>query len=380
MTNTDHEQKDAEQRASNPLDVARLAIQDWIPNRSSDALNETQLAIKLAELLQGTEKLATYCHKSFYCYDPGRGIFARVPEVDLRNFLYDLDGLERPTDKPFKVNKGLADRVIRILADRLHDQSFFDTSIPEVAVPNGFLTFCDNKLETQDHLPSNRARLFVPYDFAYDGNAETTKLDAFFAKVLVDPELVSLFFEMAGVALFGQGTKYQMAAILVGEGANGKGVATQLLERLIPPFARCSVTPSDWGEDYKRSPFVGSILNTCGEIPPIDGACWQWMKGIIAGDLTTARYVGGSPFELRPVAQHFLSTNLLPPVQHVGRIDTSAICCDPLSNHILTGRERHQSCRRSLQQGSAWIVDAGGARNGKSSGARQHRKPKGLRN
>ena len=137
-------------------------------------------------------------------------------------------------------------------------------------------------------------------------------------KTFDDPELIGLIFELLGVALFGQGANYQTAAIFLGEGANGKGVITKLFEKLIPASSRSSVSPTEWKNDYQRWGLDGSILNTFGELPPLDATSWQWAKAIITGDLVTARLVGGNQFELVPLALHVFSTNRLPRVLQVG--------------------------------------------------------------
>lgn len=292
-------------------------MQNFITQNPDDETDETALANRLARFLHGDQHLASHCHGKFWCYDPGRGIFAPVTDAALRNLLFDLNGLTRPKNRPFKVNKGLAGRIVKILADRLLDQSFFDDSSPGVAVANGFfLALCGNVLELQDHTASNRARLFIP--IPYDEQVDTALLDAFMAETLPDPELVELVFELAGVALFGQGTKRQVAAIFVGDGANGKGVITQLLEKLIPSDMRSAVSPSEWSTDFQRHKLDGSRLNTCGDLPHLNAVTWPWMKGIIAGDRTTARPVRGNQYELKPIAQHIFSTNRLPLVTEDG--------------------------------------------------------------
>lgn len=305
-----------EARAPSPLEAVRTGMQAFVADTPDPDINETGLADEFARLLRGDTQLAVHCQGRFCCFNPDRGVFETLDETALRNLLFDLQSVPRPTRSFYRVSQALVNKVVRILADRLHDPRFFDDSPPGIAVPNGYLAFYDRRLELQDHSPINRARLFIPIPF--DERADTSSLDAFMATSLPDPSLTDLVFEFAGVALFGEGGKHQTAAILVGSGANGKGVFTQLIEKLVPPSMRSAVSPSEWKNDFQRMKLAGSILNTVGELPPLDNASWQVMKGIIAGDLTTWRPVGGNQFELKPTALHIFSTNQLPRVHQVG--------------------------------------------------------------
>ena len=60
-------------------------------------------------------------------------------------------------------------------------------------------------------------------------------------ETLGDPELVQLVYELIGVAIFGFGTHYQTSFVFHGNGANGKGVITKLIQKLLPPEMRSSV-------------------------------------------------------------------------------------------------------------------------------------------
>lgn len=298
-----------------PLDNAKRHLKELIAQAADVDLDDTTIADEMAKSLRGDSELATHTDAKFWCYKPGTGTYEIVQEVDLRNVLLDLQQVVRAGRSRIRISGRKAQNIVKTLADRLHNPTFFKEARKGVAVANGFLSFQHGPLELEEKSPVNRARLFVPLN--YDESAETIAIDHFTNDAFVEPELIDLAFEFAGIALFGQGSTYQTACILIGSGANGKGVYTQLIERLIPPTMRSSISPIEWKNDYQRYKLDGSVLNTVGELPPLTYASWQHMKGIIAGDLTTARPVRGNQTELHPTALHIFSTNKLPMVSEV---------------------------------------------------------------
>ena len=264
------------------MEVAREGMRKFVIDQPDTAIRETPLAQELARLLKGDENLFVYCSGNFWAYDRECGVYSRVARDDLLNLLFELQGEKRPNGKLFDITKSLAEHIISILGITSHDNSFFNSSNTGICVPQFFVSFVNGQIELDDHSPSNRVRTFIP--ISYDERAELTKLDAFFYQTLRDPDLVSLIYEFYGVALFGLGTKYQVAAILIGEGANGKGVVTELIERLVPAPIRSAVSPNELNKDYERDGLVGSILNVSSEVLPSDKSSWEWVKKFIAGE------------------------------------------------------------------------------------------------
>ena len=75
---------------------------------------------------------------------------------------------------------------------------------------------------------------------------------------LTQGELIQLVFEMIGVAISGFGAHYQIAFVFHGEGANGKGVITQVVQKLLPQNMWSTVAPNH------HNPVRHSVRPTCG--------------------------------------------------------------------------------------------------------------------
>jgi P4 family phage/plasmid primase-like protien len=217
-----------------------------------------------------------------------------------------------------RIKVSFANAIVRAIKNRVSETGFFLNAPEGVAVANGFLTFDpeagDIRIDDVSSEQRQRNRLSIPYI----ANSEPGHVDDFLHDTFRDQELVNLIYEIVGVALFGQGYRYQTMVVFHGAGANGKGVITKLIQKLIPKGMRSSVPPSEWRVEYQRYPLVGSRFNAVGELPKLTPDNMETLKGISAGDTITARRVGYSGFEFQPTAQHVFSTNHLPPLPETG--------------------------------------------------------------
>lgn len=126
--------------------------------------------------------------------------------------------------------------------------------------------------------------------------------------------------ELMGGMLLGLATEWQMAAMFLGGGGNGKSTVMKAFQMLFPRGTVTSTNPGDWRESYDRTALIGKLLNICSETSAFRRT--DALKGVITGDPIEARYTGqrsSAPFSYTPVAGHLFSANRLPDVS--GKLD-----------------------------------------------------------
>jgi len=106
----------------------------------------------------------------------------------------------------------------------------------------------------------------------------------------------------------------QKAVILLGETAeNGKSQFLNVMRGLLPDSAVCSMSPADFQDEKNRMALAGKLLNATDEISSANAITSELFKEIITCDLINGRDLYKPPVKFRPVAQHVLATNGLPP-------------------------------------------------------------------
>jgi P4 family phage/plasmid primase-like protien len=289
-------------------------LREFLANQHE--VSEIELADSAAIFLKETDHVAIFDEGALWKYVKSDGVFRRMPDAEIKNSLYDLHGAPLARGQRFSLRPHQANNIVRVLKDRLHEPGYFLKANDGLALPNGFLTMCDGSLELPPHSPTFRQRGYVP--IPYQPDSDNKEIDEFLLDVLEAQELVDLIYEIAGVALMGQGAVYQTIIVFHGEGANGKGVVTKLIQNLFPPELRSSISPSEWKMDFQRYRLFGSRFNAVGELPRLDNDTINWLKSICAGDSIMGRPVGGNQFEFSPVALHLFSTNNLPAITEQG--------------------------------------------------------------
>ena len=283
--------------------------------RQHDRVSQVKLADALIPFLEDGNRPIVFDEERLWRYEPSEGIFVMLENAEVANLIYDLDGLQTAKGK-YRVSNQEANSVLRVIERRLTKNGFFFAPPEGVSVSNGFLAIENNKITLRPHTPDQKQRSRL--EVRYNENADSSACDAFLYETFADNALVDLIYEVIGVALFGYGGHYQTIIVFYGEGANGKGVITKLIQNLIPAFARSSISPSEWLLDYHRVLLVGSRFNAVGELPPLKGRHMEMFKSITAGDTITVRRLGKDGFEFMPCALHAFSTNHLPPLPETG--------------------------------------------------------------
>lgn len=241
-------------------------------------------------------------------------------EVQVLNGLETLEGAhdERP-GKPIRVSAGLCESVVALAKARCSDVGFFDSARPGFVTPAGLWTCtAADGWTCSPATPSDRQRLYVDVD--PDMSGEPTiwlgALERLWGHESDHAERVAFVHEWIGAVLLGTATRYQIAPILLGDGANGKSVVLDVVSGLVPASLRCSVTPTDLETNRFAAVFlVGRALNCVAEIPGGELMTSARIKAIIDGSEQSAEHKGKDIFRMRPRCGHIFSANTLPHVR-----------------------------------------------------------------
>jgi putative DNA primase/helicase len=127
-------------------------------------------------------------------------------------------------------------------------------------------------------------------------------------------EKISLLQEHVGLALIGEGCRYQKAVLLVGaQGANGKSTVQSVMKEAMPAGSTVSIAPHDMGVDYDRAQMVGKRLNIVSEVEQRELARSEPWKAMIDGkNELKARSPYKDVIFFTPTAAHLYSCNRPP--------------------------------------------------------------------
>lgn len=258
-----------------------------------------------------------YTDVNFYAYQRERGIFSKIEPSTLRVRVQRYSGapiLDDKKSRPLCLRMNDVRGAVSLAADRLHDAAFFDEAPAGIAFTSGFVRVEASGITETNHAPENRARFAYP--FAFERGACPARFLEFLRQVFRDDvdrdQKIELVREFFGVSLLGQATRFQKVLVLHGAGANGKSVASQVIEHCAPPGSVCSIPPQDLAQEYRRAMLAGKLLNLVSELPEADILDSESWKATVAGDSTTGREIRGAPFTFKPKAGHLYSANRLP--------------------------------------------------------------------
>lgn len=284
--------------------------------------DHAEIAAHIVARLRG-EAPFVYCDGQFYQYDEERGVFARLSPSRLSLHVQSLagapveNGRQRdgsPKYRPLKINRHDSTGSVSFVSEQVEDPDFFESARRGITFSASFVEVTALGITQHEHSPEHRARFAYP--FLYSESAEPTRLLAFFDEVWRDDddrqEKVALVQEYIGASLLGLATRYQRAIVCVGDGANGKGVLTTIIEAIMPEGSCAHVPPQDMHQEYRRAMLAGKLLNIVSELPETDILDSESWKAIVAGDPISAREIRKEPFDFKPIAGHIYAANRLP--------------------------------------------------------------------
>lgn len=291
----------------------------------------TELAEALADDLRENSPVpVVHDEGSFWRYDTALGTYAAISEDEAQRIV------GRYSRKPVGDGKyprllALSRRAIldavQVCANslRVAAPNFFKSAVPGVAFRNGFLALTSDGLDFRSHSPDHRARHALRFD--YDSSAPCPRWQQFLREVFppvvaedaqdappVDDgaDRAALLQEFLGVCLFGMATRYGMALVLVGEGANGKSVLVKVATAPFPEGTVTSIAPQRWSTNHYLADLAGKLLNAVSEMPARDIADSDLFKAVVTGDALTADRKYEAAFRFVPQAGHLFACNTLP--------------------------------------------------------------------
>lgn len=224
---------------------------------------------------------------------------------------------------PPNLTRGVVSDVLGIFqaranADSLQDAPFslvYGNSAPlqRISLANGVLDV-ETAVEGGDALAPHDPEWFslAALPFAYDPAATCPKWDEFLTETFEgDAERVAFVEEWLGYCCT-YDYSYQYAVILLGEGANGKGVLTKLAVALVGE-ENCSHVPLEmFGKQFQLVPTIGKLLNTAPEMSSLDRRDEEQLKAVTGSDRLTLDVKYGAALSTKLTAKLMFSTNELP--------------------------------------------------------------------
>ncbi len=202
--------------------------------------SQAELAGRILDSFQREHHRLIFDQGQIWRYDTATGLFLTVEDAEIRNIVYDLDGIPFGERGHLSVTAHFARGIAQIIKDRTSQNGFFGNSPTGVVVANGFLMEQDGHVVLRPHSPKHRQQTRLEVEYRPD--ADASAIDEFLLETFEgDQSLVDLIYEIIGVAIFGCGTRYHIVFVFCGEGANGKGVIVALIQMLIPDGMRSSV-------------------------------------------------------------------------------------------------------------------------------------------
>jgi len=186
-----------------------------------------------------------------------KGIYVPNGKTFIREFCRKL--LEK------QYNSYLSNCVIaKVEADTYIDaQTFFGNNIvEELPCENGIIN-----LKTKELLPFNEKKIhFIKIPVTFNPKSDCPKCDAFFRSLLPDEKDVQTCYELIGYCLW-KTYKLEKAAVLLGEGSNGKDTLLELIKRFLGADNTKSI-PLGMLEkdDFAESELFQKLANLAGEL------------------------------------------------------------------------------------------------------------------
>lgn len=196
----------------------------------------------------------------------------------------------------------------------------FDQQPNLLAVKNGVVNLTDGSF--RHATPADL--LLRQADAAYDPDAKAPTWRAFVRSIACDDVEFARFLQTcAGYTMYGH-TIEQIFFVLIGSGANGKGVFSRTLKKLLGSYATVIapnlMTAAYSGNPNSPTPALAKIAGARLLLCPESGAKARlddaFVKQLTGGDEITARTTYGDNFTFKPVGALWLTTNHAPEIAH----------------------------------------------------------------
>lgn len=276
--------------------------------------DHVELAAALIQELQHSGPIV-FSEGSLYQYSETSGVFALLEQATESKVVQSFAGAhvaEKP--KPLAIRHSDVSGAIKLAHDQVAEATFFAGAPNGLAFANGFVQFVDGDPVILTHSADRRARTSFPFDF--DVHASRERFISFLGDLFRDDddsdEKQLLLQQFCGACLLGIAPRYQIALVLLGDGANGKSSLIEVIRESMPMGTTSAIPPQSWDHEYRRALLVAKRLNIVSELPEMDILSSEAFKAIVTGDSIDARPIREAPFTFTPIAGHCFAANRLP--------------------------------------------------------------------
>lgn len=290
------------------------------PQEDLERGDQVELAAELLRRLKGTAHGAqdlVFASGELWRYSPADGAWHVVTRATQSKMLQLLAGSTvRGGSKPapLKLGSQAIYGAMSLANDRVDIPDFFTNATSGIAFKNGFVVVDGETVKLLSHSPQHRAVYAYPFDFEPSATPARwlRALDDVFRDDEDRAQKIQMIQEFAGGSLVGIATRYALALVLVGAGANGKSTVARVIESAFPPALRASIAPQDMWSEFRVAMLAGKLLNVVSELPAADIVSSEKFKAMVTGDRMSGRHIRRNPFDFCPVAGHLFAANALP--------------------------------------------------------------------
>lgn len=238
---------------------------------------------------------------ALWMYNAELGIFEPDGDIEVRRIMAD----RMVEDEKFKSH--INNEVVTALVDvSAHGRRTLLGGEPNnLVVKNG--TFLLDSGTLKRH--SQHYRKTTRIDVEYRENATCPRILQFLNEVLTSPEKVQAMLELIGYCLY-QDWPYDIIAILVGSGANGKSVLIEVLRKFFGMENVSNRTLQQLANNrFAPASLYGKLVNMAGEIPSTAIRETAMLKDLTGGNDISAEFKHQNSFTFKNTTKLIFSTN-----------------------------------------------------------------------
>ncbi|MEF8821956.1 MAG: phage/plasmid primase, P4 family, partial [Halovenus sp.] len=208
---------------------------------------------------------------------------------------------------------------VREIVGKIERRSRVNTRLlktpPErLVVSNGILDLTTGELD--DHTPDEYHRTMV--DVPYDPDAECPAIDEFFHDIVADDDVVTLY-RLVAHALYKEYAA-EKAAMLLGDGRNGKSVFLSLVESFLGQWNTSNKSLQELNEDeWAANNLVGKLANIHPDMSDQTVETMQMFKKLTGRDTVSANVKFEQPIQFENYATLLFACNRMPVLQDDSR-------------------------------------------------------------
>jgi len=191
------------------------------------------------------------------------------------------------------------------------DREKFNQDLTKLVLENGILDLNTKKLS--EHDPNFLTTIKIPVEYL-------PKAICFgyikFLKECLDPKDIITVIEEASNVLTTNNKNFEVSAIWLGDGANGKTTNMKIINGIYGHENCSHVSIHSMGElRFAIAQLYGKLLNSYADISNEELDNLGMFKQLISGDTIQAEKKNKDPFNFTPYAKHFFSANEMPQIK-----------------------------------------------------------------